>query len=179
MAAVSVIAVFTFPGEAEGMTSSFSKAHLVVVNRGVAGVSLGDSAARVRNRLGAPDSSKPRCGGLTRERSRGCVVWKYRSTKREIAIAHDKVVYIVLNSARDHSATGIRMGAPRSTVDMAYPGCPSDHAYCILTGRGTSDYPTSRQRMTLVTFDGENETISRFVIAVYGSKYLGCVFGCL
>lgn len=165
--------------ESQAAPHHVAKAHLVVINQGVAGVRLGDTAARVKRLLGAPDRKSPHCGGVaSAERSRGCLVWKYKKAKREIAIGHDKVVYFVLGSPKDMTATGIGFGAPRATVDQAYPDCPSDHAYCILDGRGTTSYPTSRKHMTLVVFNGEGGTISRFVIATYGSKYLGCVFGC-
>lgn len=90
----------------------------IVIGKSIAGVKLGDSAAAVKRKLGAPE--------VVMKGMNGYRVFNYKHRKLLVAIRkHDGVVELTTFNAHERTSKGIGVGSSFAAVKKAYPGaCP-------------------------------------------------------
>ena len=144
----------------------------IVVNKGIAGVSVGDSKKSVKSRFGAPfretcDGKPGNCKPLH---------WFYKKPKIDVAFYRGKVVHVGTTSKRQRTADGIGPGTSTKAVRARYPKCRrKEFFFCFLPSGGTKT-PPEGHRYTFLQF---NDTgVAYVVVGVVDSKHDGCALGC-
>jgi hypothetical protein len=138
----------------------------IVAGKSVAGVSVGDSSASVRKRLGKPTEQSPGSPAFYSYKSRGLVV----------AFVGGKVIHIFTDSKHQRTSDGVGPGVTRAAVQKRYPSCGKGFAnYCFLPS-GKTKQPQPGKRYTFVSFTGKR--VDSMIVGRWDPKNDECALGC-
>jgi hypothetical protein len=178
-----VVAVAALAAAALAGGTSKGPSTRAVVDKGMAGVKLGDAKTRVVQVLGRPDSAS-KCGSSSIEKQTcggpGVVIWRYNSPSLTVILIRERVARFSTTSPRFRTAGGIGVGARFGKVKRRYPngtvgGSPSFRWYFL----GKAPKRTG-DRYTLVdSASGKLKgKIRDFDIGRWDKKHKCAFFGC-
>ena len=121
---LSIVAVAALAAASISLGASGASSTRAVVDKGMAGVTLGATETRVRQVLGKPDS-RSKCGSSAMARQLcggpGVVFLRYSSPDLSIALVNGRVARFSTTSAKFRTRNGIGVGADFKDVLRKYP----------------------------------------------------------
>jgi hypothetical protein len=90
--------------------------HTIVFFHSIAGVSMGESAASARRRLGPP--------GTIQRTTGGAVDWSFDHDDLTVELTHGRVDFVSVSSRSYRGPRGVHVGAPASAARQVYDGAP-------------------------------------------------------